>query len=78
MIRVRVDVFVEVIEGGRIGLTGTRTSSDQLRVLLPRWGKGMLVGGGIYANAGSAVVRLSTPAVATINNSFLMSDVLLS
>ena len=77
MIRVRVDVFVEVIEGGRIGLTGTCTSSDRLWVLLPRWGERMLVGG-ICASAGATVVTLSAPTVARINNSFLIMDGLLS
>ena len=45
MIRVRVDVFVDVIEGGLIGFTGACTPSDLMWFVLPRRGKGMRVGG---------------------------------
>jgi hypothetical protein len=45
MFRVRVDVFVEVVEGPRIGLTGPRTPSNRLWIILSRRGVRMLVGG---------------------------------
>jgi hypothetical protein len=44
MIRVGVDVLVEVVEGDQIGFTGARASSDLVWLVLARWGEEMLVG----------------------------------